>query len=131
LDEAEQALTEQAFQAFLEGDSDFPQIFVLDDILAALALAALGAAVGWLVNRCLNHEFNEDKLRRLVRWSCKQAAQIPQAKVAHLTAEQIDAEYGDRYHRALKTTYLRTDVAALRASRPVALMALPDLPEDA
>lgn len=103
----EQALTDEAMGYFVEGDPRYPQIIGLDDLLAAAVVAAIAAAVSWMVKKCLNSSFNEHKLRRLVRWGCKQGAASPAGTQLGLTAESMDERYGDRMAFALIKTHDR------------------------
>lgn len=92
---------------FLEGDPQYPQIFVIDDLLEIVIVAAIGEVVAWMVERCLNHEFSESKLRRLVRWGCKKGAATPEAAQLALTVESMDTLYGDRMAFAITKTHDR------------------------
>lgn len=130
-------LVDQTFQAFVVGDAQFPQIIGIDDIIAAIILGAIGTAVAWMVQRCLNHTFDDDRARRLARWAIKKTCnELPQAIATHTDGDEFDGLYGDRMTRALKTTYGRTDVAQLRAERAPHFLgagapALAELPEGA
>jgi hypothetical protein len=131
----EQELVERSWSSFLEGD-EYYEVLVIDDILAAVLLAAISALVGWLVKRCLNANFDAEKLDRLVRWSCKVASRTPAAEQLGLDADAIYAAHGNRLATAIVKTrkgLKRRDLGALEREfpQPVGFANSPEFPEDA
>lgn len=130
----EQELVQRTYQNFL-GDPDRPQIIGIDDIIEAIILAAIGTAVSWLVKRCLNANFDAEKLHKIVRWSLKRAARTPQAMGRGLTADVLYQRYGDRLAAAIVTTrngLKRQEMVALQQAYPQNhAVNTPEFPSDA
>jgi len=124
-------LVAQTADNFKAGNSKYPQLFVIDDFLYIVVVAAISGAISWMVQRCLNHEFSAEKVRRLVRWSCRGAVQEHPGVI---TAEELDSLHGDRMSEAIKTTYdqLGPDgLSQVRETHNVYLGLPPEMPEGA
>jgi len=114
-----QALTQESMGYFIEGNPQYPQIFIIDDLLEVVLVAAIGEVVAWMVERCLNHEFSESKLRRLVRWGCKKGVEKPEAGQLGLSVESLDAQYGDRMAFAITKTHDRVRPGLICTGHPM------------
>ncbi len=104
----EESLVQRVYENVRRGDGRFPRIFVIDDILEAVLLAAIGALVSWLVKRCLNNYFHvvnaHARMLRLTRWSCKVASRTPEAIHLHMDADGIFRAHGERIAAATFAT---------------------------
>jgi hypothetical protein len=132
----EQELVTRTMQNFVGGDDEFYEVFILDDLLATVILAGIGAIVGWLVKRCLNANFDAEKLDRLVRWGCKVAARTKEAKQIGLDPEGIYEQHGERLAFAITKTrkgLKRRDLRALERAnpQPIGFANTPEFPEEA
>lgn len=132
----EPELTARTMRNFVQGDGDTYEVFILDDLLATVILAAIGALIGWLVKRCLNANFDSEKLDRLVRWSCKVAARTDAAHQLALDADAIYSRHGNRLATAIVMTrkgLKRRELKQLESLHPqsVAFANTPEFPEDA